>query len=109
MNKSIQVLSLCKRAGKLILGFDVVKQSLIDKTAQFIVVSNDVSPKTLKEVDFYSAKYQVKAITINATLDELWYIIGKRVGVMSITDKALGEKIQAEVQAENTINKEEIL
>lgn len=93
MNKLIQDISLCKRAGKLILGFDVVKQSLQDKVAVILVVAKDVSAKTLKEVKFLSEKYNIRLITINLTLDELWYILGKRVGVISVTDKALSERI----------------
>lgn len=97
MNKVIQDISLCKRAGKIIMGFDVVKESLINQTAELLVVANDVSPKTMKEVNFLSTKYGVELIVIEATLDELWYILGKRVGVLAITDKGLGEKIRKDV------------
>lgn len=97
MNKVVQDISLCKRAGKLIMGFDVVKESLIDNSSKLLVVANDISPKTLKEVIFLSEKYKVKLITINQTLDELWYILGKRVGVLSVIDEALSQKIQSDL------------
>lgn len=93
MDKVVQDIALCKRAGKLILGFDVVKKSLLDKTGKLIVIANDISPKTLKEVEFLSMKFGVKHVTLQATLDELWYILGKRVGVMSVIDKSFSDKI----------------
>lgn len=52
MNKVIQDITLCKRAGKLVIGFDVVKESLIQKTAAILIMANDISPKTQKEVRF---------------------------------------------------------
>ncbi len=109
MNKVIQDISLCKRAGKLILGFDVVKQSLVDNVAMLLVIASDVSPKTRKEVEFLSQKYKVKLVTINITLDELWYILGKRVGVISVIDKALSEKIAIDAQNEISNYEEEKL
>lgn len=93
MNKIVQILSLCKRAGKLVMGFDVVKESLEKRTAQLLVISNGLSDKTVKEVNFLSNKYNIQLVTIDLTLDELWYVVGKRVGVFSVTDKALSQKL----------------
>lgn len=97
MNKVVQDISLCKRAGKLIMGFDLVKESLIDNNAKLLIVANDISQKTLKEVNFLAEKYNVKLININMSLDELWYILGKRVGVLSVIDEALSKKIQSDL------------
>lgn len=93
MEKVLQDLSLAKRAGKLVLGFDVVKASLEKSTAFLLISAVDLSEKTNKEVAFLQKKFNINHITINHTLDELWYILGKRVGVMSVTDKGLSEKI----------------
>lgn len=93
-SKVLQDLSLIKRAGKLVLGFDVVKASLADQSAFLLVTANDLSEKTKKEVAFLKDKFNIPHITINHTLDELWYVLGKRVGVMSVTDKGLSEKIK---------------
>ncbi len=92
-SKVLQDLSLIKRTGNLILGFDVVKASLKDGSAFLLVTASDLSEKTNKEVAFLKDKYNIPHITIPHTLDELWYILGKRVGVMSVTDKGLSEKI----------------
>ncbi|MFZ2537958.1 MAG: ribosomal L7Ae/L30e/S12e/Gadd45 family protein [Oscillospiraceae bacterium] len=92
-SKVLQDISLIKRTGNLILGFDVVKASLREGTAVLLVTANDLSAKTNKEVAFLQEKYNIPHITIRHTLDELWYVLGKRVGVMSVTDKGLSEKI----------------
>lgn len=92
-SKILQDLSLTKRAGKLVLGFDVVKSSLMDGSAYLLVTANDLSKKTNKEVAFLQGKFNIPHITLNHTLDELWYVLGKRVGVMSVTDKGLSEML----------------
>ncbi len=86
-------LSLSKKAGKLILGFDVVKEAIQDKKAKLILLSEELSPKTRKEMDFLCGKYGVRQKELPFRLDEIWYLIGKRVGVIAVTDAGLAEKI----------------
>lgn len=89
---------MCKRASLLIMGFDVVKKSMQDGSAELIIVASDLSPKTLKEVIYLSSQFEIEVLTIKQTLDELWYILGKRAGVLSITDYKLSKKILAEAK-----------
>lgn len=95
MNKLVQIIALSKRAGKLVFGFDSVSESLKDGKAFVMIASNKLSEKTLKEVKFLSEKYGVRLIMIDETLDELWYLIGKRTGIFSIADENLSKKIIA--------------
>ncbi|WMJ23009.1 ribosomal L7Ae/L30e/S12e/Gadd45 family protein [Paludicola sp. MB14-C6] len=101
MNKIAQDLSLCKRAGKLILGFDVVKKSMQDGSAELIVLAKDLSPKTRKETIYLSEQFEIPLLTTDLTLDELWYLLGKRVGVISVIDYGLSEKIKKDASTQN--------
>lgn len=96
MNRALQLLSLCKRAGKLVLGFDAVKESLQKGQARWLVQSSDLSEHTQKEVHYLSEQFHVPLLVIPDTLDELWRQLGKRAGVFSVTDQALGEKLAKE-------------
>lgn len=93
MNKLLQDLTLCKRAGKLAMGFDAVKETAQNGTASLLVVSRGASKNTQKELKFLAEQYAVPLIEIDETLNDLWYALGKRVGVMSVLDKALGGKV----------------
>lgn len=95
MNKLVQIIALSKRAGKLVFGFDSVKESLENKKAYLLIATSCLSEKTLKEVKFLSEKYNAELIMIDSTLDELWYLIGKRTGVFSIVDENFSKKIKA--------------
>lgn len=92
MNNNLSLLGLCKKAGKLIIGFDVVMESVKQKKAYIVVLTKDISNKTLKEVSFVCNKFQMEFVQIDVTLDEIWFVLGKRAGVFSVTDKGLAEK-----------------
>lgn len=104
MNKVLQTLSLIKRAGKLVSGFDAVKDSLAGKNAKLLAASSGLSPHTLKEVQYLQQKYDVPLLLLDESLDELEYQLGKRSGVFSIIDSGLGEKLSRDALAEKQMD-----
>ena len=82
---------ICRKAGRIKLGFDPVLESLNDG-ACLLIFSSDVSPKTKERMLKKSAGFSVDTITINETSDDIWYSLGKRVAVMAITDRGLAKK-----------------
>ena len=91
MNKMKQQnsITLCKRAGKLIMGFDLVKGAMQTEEAELIILACDLSEKTRKEMLFLAENYEYKVVDTLLTMDELWYCIGKRAGVLAISDAGL--------------------
>lgn len=101
MDKLLQAITLAKRAGKLIMGFDVVKSSLQKGEAFLLITASDISEKTDKEARFLSEQFECPRIAVPYTLDALWYAVGKRVGVMSVTDEGLANKIASLADAQD--------
>ena len=95
MNNILGTLGLCRRAGKVIFGFDAVIDELKSPKGKAcgVIMAADLSEKTKKEVLFYCGKYNVPAETVNATLDEMGSVMGKRTGVIAILDKGLFNSI----------------
>lgn len=87
-------LSFAKKAHKIILGFDLVKATLISGEARLVLISKDLSEKTKKEVLYLTKEFEVETITIDITLDELWYLLGKRAGVISVIEETFADKIR---------------
>jgi ribosomal protein L7Ae-like RNA K-turn-binding protein len=50
MNKLLFALSLAKKSGKLVMGFDAVKTAVIHGTAHIVLLAEDLSEKTVKRV-----------------------------------------------------------
>ena len=86
MNKIMFALSLAKKSGKLIYGFDPVKQAVSDKTAKMVFVTSDTSEKTLKRVNqFCEGIIEVQVISL--TQFEVSQITNKLTGVFAVVDE----------------------
>ncbi len=93
MNAFDSTLSLCMRARRLVYGFETVKHSVQSGAAVLLLTASDVSAKTCKEVDFLSRTHHVPHLTLSTSMEELSHIIGKKTGVISITDEGFGKKL----------------
>lgn len=92
MNKLLNLLSMCRRAGQLQMGFDPMKEALAGGKAKAVIIAADVSPKTEKEARFFADKYNVPVKKTETTLDEIFYGLGKRAGILTICDEGFAKK-----------------
>ena len=85
------LLGICRKAGKLKLGFDPVAASL-GKGAELLLFTQDISPKTKARMLKKAETQQVRILSLKETSDTVEKAIGKRVAVMAITDRGLADK-----------------
>ncbi len=92
MNKALlSLLGLMRRAGKLSLGFDAAAESAESGKSCLILTTADISPKTLKELN-YKINQKVSILTIDCSQDDLGKAIGKSVKIVSINDEGFAQK-----------------
>lgn len=101
----ISAITFCKRVGKLVLGFDLVKKSMQTGEAEVILLAKDLSEKTKKEVGYLSKELEVPLYVTDFTLDEFWYLVQKRAGVIAVTDPVFSQKITSLLEADNSSQK----
>ena len=89
--KFLSMIGICKKAGKLALGFDTSKQKIGSGEAYLLITSNDLSPKSLKEVKFICKNNEVRHIDANINMDEISQIVRKKSGVICIMDKGFAK------------------
>ena len=87
------ILSMCRKAGKMVMGMDMVKDSINNGEAKSVFYADDISPKSLKEVKFFCGKSGVRLFSLEMTMEELGLCIGKKVGVVSVTDAGFAKSI----------------
>lgn len=91
------ILSMCRRAGKLTVGMDEVKNACRGKRAFGVLVASDISQKSLKEVKFVCAMESVSLYDTEMTMDRIGDCLGKRFGIMAVTDsgfmKSMAKKL----------------
>ena len=89
-SKSIFALSLCRKAGALVMGFDAVKESVNKGKALLVLCAGDVSEGTRRRVGNFCENW-VQVIDLPETQFELTQISKKPTGVFAVTDRELAK------------------
>ncbi|MBR5495772.1 MAG: ribosomal L7Ae/L30e/S12e/Gadd45 family protein [Oscillospiraceae bacterium] len=91
MQNMLSTLALCRRAGYLVHGFDVVKEAMEYKTAKVVILASDVSDKTKKEAIFFANRFNCPIIQTEHTIEQFWTVCSKKVAVIGICDKGFAK------------------
>lgn len=89
--KMINLLTICRRAGKMIIGFDAVSDAVRNKKAFSVMTAQDISANTLKEISFICEKHNIKIIPCGLDKEELAVYLGKTAAVIGICDKGFAK------------------
>ena len=86
MNNKIGLVTMCRKAGKLVMGMDMVKDACNTAKACAVFAATDFSPKSLKEIKFNCYKNGIKLYSLGMTMDDIHFGLGKRTGVIAICE-----------------------
>ena len=64
-DKTLTLLGFAAKANKLSYGFDAVRTALSQNKSKLVLVANDVSPKSQKEVMFFGDKFKTNVVILN--------------------------------------------
>lgn len=89
------LLGLCRRAGKLTVGFDATVSAVKKQTAKLVLLSSDVSPKTAKELQFFAEESGCPVLILSLTKETCGKALGlqKAVGAVGITDAGFAKSV----------------
>ncbi len=86
----LSTLGLMRKVGCLVVGFDAVEREIKDSASriQGVLVASDLSPKTKKELEFVRDRNRggLRIAELNAGMDEIEGVLGKRTGVIAVMD-----------------------
>lgn len=94
-DKTLSFLGLCRRAGKLTMGLDPVKGSVISGESKLILLASDISKHTEKEITFTADDLNIQIVKLSYTKDELGLALGKLTAVISINDGGFAKKLKS--------------
>ncbi len=88
-NRLLGTLGLARRAGKTVLGTDLVCKAMRRGELLSVILASDASDNTKKRIRDKTAFYGVRLIEIDACSDELGRSVGKSgsVAAVGITDE----------------------
>ena len=87
-------LGLCRKAGKLVFGFDMTVEAIQKGTADLVLLSGDCSERTVRNIKRISDENETEVLVLPLTMDEIGYAVAKRAGVLCVCDSGFSKKIK---------------
>ena len=87
-------LGLCRKAGKLIFGFDMTVEAMQKGTAESVLLSGDCSERTARNIKRIAEETGTEILILPLTMDEIGYAVAKRAGVLAVCDSGFSKKIK---------------
>lgn len=93
-SRVLSILGLARKAGKLTLGYDAVTASMQSRSSSLVLVTNDLSARTLKNIEYTAKGQSVKVMHMGHSMDDTYRALGKTVGIISVNSEGFALKIQ---------------
>lgn len=94
-DKFLALIGFASKSGNLSFGADSVKESLKRKKAKLVIVANDISEKSRKEIGFFAAKSETQVLDVNYDITTLSHATGKKGGIISVNEVGFADAITA--------------
>ncbi|MBR5472831.1 MAG: ribosomal L7Ae/L30e/S12e/Gadd45 family protein [Clostridia bacterium] len=105
MNKVLTLLGFATKAGKLSYGFDATRTALSQKKSKLLLIANDVSPKSKKEILFFGEKFKTDAIVLeNLDMATVSHAVGRKCGIISVNDTDFSNGLISAINAGRNLN-----
>ena len=100
--KCRNLLTICRKAGKLEAGFARAKDAIQGGYAACILLTADLSEKSRKEVLYFAEKQHVPVVQTDWEMAEVRLLFGQRAGILTICEAGFAQRIQALLQTESS-------
>lgn len=90
-NRLTASLTMCRKAGQLLLGFDAVKEAAKQGNVRLFLLSADASEKTEKEIRFFAGTLPVRKLPFD--METLKYYFRKRTAVFGVCEDGFAAKL----------------
>ncbi len=87
-------LGLCRKAGKLEMGFDVCGEALKKGEAELILLAKDCSERTSGGAKRAAEEAGCEIRTLPFNMDEISFAVAKRAGVFAVCDSGFAKKFK---------------
>lgn len=98
--KCRNLLTICRKAGKLEAGFARAKEAIEGGYAACVLLTADLSDKSRKEVLYYAQRKQIPVVQTDWEMTEVRLLFGQRSGILTICEKGFARRIQEMLLAE---------
>lgn len=93
-SKILNLLMICRKAGKLILGFDSAKDAVLSGNAKCIVLTCDISEKTMENIEFQCRRKDIPVLKTELAMKDIYEKLGRKSGILAVCDKGFAAAAQ---------------
>ncbi len=97
-DKILGSLGLARRAGKLVLGFDAVKEAVILCEAELVLIAQDTSQGNTRRITALCEELECPVLTLPHTQEQLAQMFNRNTGVLALTDPNLAALCRKNLQ-----------
>lgn len=90
-NKLLSAMTMCRRAGRLVLGFDAVKEAAQQKRLHCVLLAADCAARTEKEIRFYCGQQPCRKLPFS--MEEMTAYFTKRTAVFGVADEGFARSM----------------
>ena len=87
-------LGLCRKAGKLVMGFDICVEALGKGKAELLLLARDCSERTVRGIKRAAEEKGREVRTLPLNMDEISFAVAKRAGVLAVCDSGFAKKFK---------------
>ena len=90
------MLGFAQRAGKLVIGTELICRAMLKGNIKLVVVAKDASAATKKKLFVKSSFYNISAIEVDMDTDSLGELLGKTYSpaAVAVTDDGFAKEIK---------------
>ena len=92
-DRLMNLLGLARKAGKLELGSEAVKQAVRRHRTKLVLLSADLSEKTARSFRDEAEKAGVRAASLPTGMDAVQTALGRRAGVIAVNDGGFAQAL----------------
>ena len=94
-------ISLCRKAGKLRMGSDVVKDEVIAKNAVLVLLAGDLAPRSERQIRFVCERERCKVVSLPFQMEQLAQVTGRLAGILAVCDPGFAKMIEGLLPSSN--------
>lgn len=104
-DKILTLLGFASKAAKLSYGFDAVKTAIMQSKSKLVLIANDTSAKTRKEITFYASKFKTAVLDLSQyDMETLSHAVGRKCAVVSVNDSSFTDGLISAINVGRNLN-----
>ena len=86
-DKFLSFLGIARKAGRLFLGMDTIKDNILRKNISLVMVTSNISKSSLKKINKVSMQNNAKIVNLKYSTEDIYSSIGKYAAIIGVSDE----------------------